>query len=125
MPKSTTSSIPARSGIGPRLRKQRLEKGWTQQQLADRLGTAKSTVSQYENNVNEPDLTTLIRLSLLLEVSADNLLGLPETGSISEPAADFGRLVSERLAPDEAAYVLESLELYRRSLQRRSAQPEA
>ncbi|WP_051663151.1 XRE family transcriptional regulator [Alicyclobacillus macrosporangiidus] len=63
------------SMLGSRIRKMRQANKMTQQQLADRLGLAKSTISQYENDINEPDADTLRRLSETLGCTADYLLG--------------------------------------------------
>ncbi len=96
--------------IGSRLRELRLVRGWTQQQLADVLGIAKSTVSQYENNVNEPDLRMLARLCRLFDVPSDDLLGLQAAaGSFSDsPTAELRGLTA-----DEGAFLQASLDAYR------------
>ena len=38
-----------------RLKEARLAKGYTQQEVADQIGVAKSTYSGYENGFREPD----------------------------------------------------------------------
>ena len=62
--------------FGMRLRSLRLERRLTQQQLADKLGVVKASVSSYEQNANHPSLEVLIRLCVIFDVSADFLLGL-------------------------------------------------
>lgn len=49
--------------IGTRLRYLRKQDGVTQQQLADAIGVAKSTISMYENGLREPDFETLEALA--------------------------------------------------------------
>ena len=49
--------------IGSRLRYLRKFENVTQQQLADKLGVAKSTISMYENGQREPDFETLEALA--------------------------------------------------------------
>ncbi len=64
--------------FGSKLRALRQEKELTQQQLADRLGVTKATISAYETNAKYPSVEVLIALSIFFHVSADYLLGLSE-----------------------------------------------
>lgn len=64
---------------GDRLRKLRLELGYTQEELADKLDMGVRQVWRYENDENAPSSETLARISHLLGVSADYLLGLSDT----------------------------------------------
>ena len=48
----------------------------TQTQMADALGVAKSTYSLYESGKREPNVQTIKKISDILNVSADELLGL-------------------------------------------------
>lgn len=58
-----------------RLRRVRKAKGLTQQELANKIHTKKSTISNYENNYSSPNHETLSLLADILEVSVDYLLG--------------------------------------------------
>ena len=49
------------------LREARLRKRLTQQQVADRLGIAKSTYCQYETGASEPNVLRLKELAKILE----------------------------------------------------------
>lgn len=64
---------------GQRLRELRKVKKLKQTDLAIYLNSAISTISMYENNNNEPDNATLIRLADLFKVSVDYLLGRTDT----------------------------------------------
>ncbi len=64
--------------LGETIKALRQEKGLTQPQLAKLVGVSNGIISIWENNINEPKATYLKRLSLVLEVSADDLLGLIE-----------------------------------------------
>ena len=64
--------------FGSKLRALRQEKELTQQQLADRLGVTKATISAYETNAKYPSVEVLIALATFFDVSADYLLGLSE-----------------------------------------------
>lgn len=48
--------------IGALIHEARLERGLTQQQLADRVGTSKSYISKIENNVKEVRISTLKKI---------------------------------------------------------------
>ena len=48
----------------------------TQKDVADNIGVAKSTYSLYESGNREPNVQTIKKLADLLNVSADDLLGL-------------------------------------------------
>ena len=58
------------------LREARLRKRLTQQQVADRLGIAKSTYCQYETGASEPNVLRLKELAKILETTGDALLGI-------------------------------------------------
>ncbi len=48
--------------VGVLLHQARLEKGMTQEQLADKVGTTKSYISKIENNIKEVRISTLQRI---------------------------------------------------------------
>jgi DNA-binding XRE family transcriptional regulator len=48
--------------IGALLQEARLEKGLTQEELAEKVGTTKSYISKIENNVKEVRLSTLQKI---------------------------------------------------------------
>lgn len=52
----------------------REKKGWTQTDLAEKLGIAKSTVSMWEIGERKPDIITLKKLAALFDCTADDLL---------------------------------------------------
>ncbi|MFT4740788.1 MAG: transcriptional regulator with XRE-family HTH domain [Marivirga sp.] len=54
----------------------RKQKGWTQQDLADQLEVKRPLIGSYEEGRADPRLNTLLRISELFEVSADELLSL-------------------------------------------------
>lgn len=58
-----------------RLRELRLQKNYSQQDLADRIKVTKQTISQYERGVREPDYDNLLALCDVFNVSTDYLLG--------------------------------------------------
>lgn len=67
--------------LAKKLRQVRLNLGWTQQQLADRMGLDSGTISRFENDQREPSLMELLQYARLgdvtMEVLADDRLKLP------------------------------------------------
>lgn len=57
----------------------RKNKHLTQQQLADRLGVAKSVVSYYETGDRFPSYDVLIKIARTFHVTTDYLLGMERT----------------------------------------------
>ncbi len=57
--------------------------GWTQVQLAQKLGVTKQTVSNWENDNIQPSIDMLIKLSKIFNVTTDYLLGLSPANSIN------------------------------------------
>lgn len=59
------------------IREIREDRGFTQLEIARRLGITQQTYSRYETGANEIPIRHVIALSRLYAVSADYLLGLP------------------------------------------------
>ncbi|MDJ0766873.1 MAG: helix-turn-helix transcriptional regulator [Myxococcota bacterium] len=62
--------------LGQRLARFRKEKGYTQVELALKIGTIQRLISDYECGKLRPHPEMLIRFALALEVSTDECLGL-------------------------------------------------
>ena len=56
------------------LRKARLERGYTQQQVADSMGITKSTYCGYETGKRQPDVAKIKQIASFLQTSPDILL---------------------------------------------------
>ncbi len=80
---------------GKIIREQRLAFGWSQLELARKLGVSKQTVSNWENNNIQPSVDVLVKLSGIFGVSVDYLLGLEK----------IPRLSLEGLSPLEVAHI--------------------
>lgn len=64
------------------LRLLREEKGISQQKLAEMLSISQQAIFKYEKTINEPDISTLIKIAEIFNVSVDYLVGNTE---IREP----------------------------------------
>lgn len=60
--------------IGLRIAILRVEKGWSQAELAKRIGVSASAVGMYEQGRREPSLALLVCLAQTLGVTTDYLL---------------------------------------------------
>lgn len=60
--------------LGEKIFKLRKEKGFSQEVLAEKLGTTRQAVSKWENNQGFPETEKLMQLSNIFEVSVDFLL---------------------------------------------------
>ena len=65
--------------LGNKLKQLRISKNKTQQQVADYLGITRAAYSHFENNRNDPDKETLVKLAILFDVTTDFLLGRNHT----------------------------------------------
>ncbi|WP_168120886.1 helix-turn-helix transcriptional regulator [Paenibacillus sp. HB172176] len=57
-----------------KLKSERNKKGWSQEELAEKLFVSRQSVSKWENGQNYPSIEIIIKLSDLFEVSIDELL---------------------------------------------------
>lgn len=71
--------------VGKRLQSLRREHNMSQEVLAEQIGVTRQTISKWERGQSEPDLASLLRLSEIFGVTADDLLGsqnLPATEDV-------------------------------------------
>lgn len=89
----------AHSALAARIRRWRDARGWNQQDLADRAGVARSTLSKIENGLLSPTFEVLLKLSRGFGAELSDLVQ-------SETPALSGRMVIERAGAlrDEVAY---------------------
>lgn len=69
--------------LGELIKQLRIERGFSQAKLGEKLNKSKSTISKYESNQKMPPLETLIDISILFNVSLDYLAGLEKGKFIS------------------------------------------
>ena len=60
--------------LGLRIAILRVDKGWSQAELAKRIGVSASAVGMYEQGRREPSLALLVCLAQALDVTTDYLL---------------------------------------------------
>lgn len=60
--------------IGDQLKKARLDKNLTQEEVAEKIFVSRQSISNWENNKTYPDIGNVIALSDLYQISLDELL---------------------------------------------------
>ena len=70
----------------------RKKQGWSQEELAERLGVSRQAVSKWESGQTLPDMDKLLLLSEVFGVTTDYLL--KEDVMVSGDSAPAGRLVT-------------------------------
>jgi transcriptional regulator with XRE-family HTH domain len=94
MPKRSKGKLPPLNlgdeSTGQRIARIRKERGYTQVELAERIGTIQALISDYERDKLRLNAEMAVRFAMALEVSADELLGL-------QPRAKNGKKVSRKV----------------------------
>lgn len=60
--------------IGDQLKKARMDKNMTQEEVAEKIFVSRQSISNWENNKTYPDIGNVIALSDLYQISLDELL---------------------------------------------------
>ena len=81
--------------FGEKLLKLRKEKGFSQEALAEQLGTTRQAISKWENNQGFPETEKLLQLSNIFGISTDFLLKEEKS---SNGADEHGYYVSKEMA---------------------------
>ncbi|MFH1146933.1 MAG: helix-turn-helix transcriptional regulator [Pseudomonadota bacterium] len=76
--------VTAGETFGERLARIRIEKGYTQVELAEKMGIIQVLISDYEHDKLRPYHHMIAQFAQALEVSADELLGLTSVKSAQD-----------------------------------------
>jgi len=99
--------------LSKNLKRLRLEKGWTQEELAERVGVTGQAVSKWERDGCYPDITLLPGLANGFNVTVDELLGMSEIkGKMWGIYAKANALELERKYHDAVAIYDEALKTF-------------
>ncbi len=60
--------------LSKNIKELRIEKGYTQMQLAEKIGVTQGAIYFWEKGINEPTAGYLIKLAQIFEISVDELL---------------------------------------------------
>ena len=76
--------------LGREIKRKREEKGWTQEQLAEKLSVSAQAVSKWESGKSCPDISLLPAIAKLFGVTVDALFSLPKQAPLVEMRAPEG-----------------------------------
>lgn len=71
-------SLVVNNTFGENLKRERVSAGYTQKQLAQKLGIAQQRISQWELGIVEPTLSSIIELIKALNVRFEDLVDIDE-----------------------------------------------
>lgn len=69
--------------IGDKIKYLREQQGYTQSELAKKLGITRSSVNAWEMGISAPSTQYVVELSNIFKVSTDYLLGIKVTATVS------------------------------------------
>lgn len=70
--------------MGQIIKKLRKGRGFTQEELAERLGVTYQAISKWENDSGLPDISQIVPLATIFNVSTDFLFGIDHTSETEE-----------------------------------------
>ena len=100
-----------------RIREAMSDMGISQQELANRSGIGKSSISHYINGFNEPGNKSAYALSMVLGVNPSWLMGLnvPKHTAPEQKTENYSKQFADRLSkysPEEIEKAMKIIELY-------------
>ena len=72
-----------KESFGQRFQRLRKAKGYTQEQIAEKVNISYQAVSKWENDISSPDISILGELANILEVTVDELLGRVDPNKVT------------------------------------------
>jgi transcriptional regulator with XRE-family HTH domain len=101
--------------IGENLKRLRLQKEFTQEQLAEVFGVSPQAVSRWENNSAYPDITMLPGIAIFYNTTIDELIGMDEickTENINKIHNDVHILMGDKKIDETITMLKEALKLH-------------
>lgn len=74
-----------------RIKELRIERGWSQEDLAKRSNTTQAAIARYESELAEPKLSAVVAIARVYNVTLEYLLGLEDLPENADPLADDER----------------------------------
>ena len=74
--------------IAEKIRDLRLARGWTQAELARRMGVTRNGINSWEQGLSMPSPASLVDLSKIFSVSTDYLLGVEALKTVNVSGLD-------------------------------------
>lgn len=94
---------------GYKIAEARRAKGWSQQQLAERLDTTQQQIARYETGQRDPKADVILKISSVLNVTVSYLLGVDSDSGYIEaiPARSYSLPIVGRIAAGAAREAIE------------------
>ena len=119
MPRKTKFKLPpldlGPETLGQRIARIRKEKGYTQIELAEKIGIIQALISDYELDKLRPYFDVVIRFAQALDVSTDELLGVkPSESKEKKPDLKIVRRVKkiQDLPPSQQKTLLRTIDTF-------------
>jgi transcriptional regulator with XRE-family HTH domain len=111
MPKQNIEEL---TDFGKRLVRLRKEAGYTQVDLAKELGVSQRMISYYEGHSEYPPASVLPKLANVLNVSADELLGIQPVKKTRKPDSRLQRRMQqiEKMGSSEKRQIMQLLDAF-------------
>ncbi len=107
--------------FGQRLARLRKEKGYTQIELAKKMGLVQSLITDYERDKLRPYHEMIIRFALTLDVATDELLGLKRTkNNGNKPSLKILRRMKkiEALPLSQQKFILKAIDSHLKAIEK-------
>lgn len=101
--------------IGEKLKQLRIQKGLTQEQLAEVFGVSSQAISRWENNTSYPDITLLPGLAIFYNPSVDAIVGMDnirKEETLRRIHTEINNLVISGQTEKAIALIRDSLKIY-------------
>lgn len=103
--------------VGAKIKEYRESRGWTQDQLAEKLNTTRQTVSRYESGARKTNQDVLFDLSVIFNVKVDDFF--PSRGEESNQSRkNLGLLaahIDDNVSDEEMNQILNYIDLVKKA----------
>jgi transcriptional regulator with XRE-family HTH domain len=112
IPKNIPKPLPRPLGVGSRIAALRKAQGLTQNELGEKLGLSQKQITDYETGKVHLSDEMIVRFSLTLKTSSDDLLGLSDMEPQQNSSLRFTRRIRElnRLPEQKKKVILRVLD---------------
>ena len=91
-----------------RIKDLRVSKGWTQDQLGEKVGCSGVAIGRYERALRDLDVATILRLCDIFGCTADYLLGRSPVAAPELSPEEEDMLLAWRAAPPEIRAIIDT-----------------
>lgn len=103
--------------VGSKIKEFREARGWTQDQLAEKLNTTRQTISRYESGTRKTNQDVLFDLSVLFNVKIDSFFPERESKSAASQK-NIGLLaahIDDNVSDEQMAQIINYIDLVKKA----------